>query len=144
MSEHARSYALRAAIAAVVATVMTAGCGTVRIPDAAGADRGDLVLLKGDPKMGPFGNAVVELLRVDSEELDGTESKALVAPGPHVVTARCSVPMRDALGISRLAFTAGTGRAYALQLRLLHRPPGCAVEIIEQDSGEVVSRPEGE
>lgn len=141
-----RSVVTTTLVAAVAASMY--GCGTARFAGTENAERSQLATISGDAKVGvlgntlALGNAVVHLLAVDDQQLGSKDSKAVVEPGKHTITARCSVPARDAISTDQLSFDAQAGVTYSLQLRLLSRAPGCATELVRSDTGDVVARPE--
>lgn len=145
MNTRSKGWGATAAVV-IVATGLSA-CGTANLAADTNTEPARLATIKGDPKVGVFGsaltvgNAVVHLLAVDGHHLGGSQSKAVVAPGRHTVTARCSVPARHALNVDELTFTARAGETYALQLHLLPQAPGCATNVVLTDTDEVVARP---
>lgn len=131
-----------------VAAAILSACGTAQLAGSGNIEPSRLATIKGDAKVSAFGNAitignaVVHLLAVDGHPLGSTQSKAVVAPGTHTITARCSVPAQDALSVDKLTFNARPGETYKLRLRLLQQAPGCATEVVRGDTDEVVAKPE--
>lgn len=146
-SNHRQQGSRRMAAGVCIAVLMAmvsvglAACGTADLYHNTDLDRSQLALIRGDVKLGPFGNATVRLEEVDGHELGSTQRQALVAPGNHTLVLSCKEVSSNASNTDQLDFTARAGATYNLQLRLLNRYPGCSGVLVQAGTGRVVAEP---
>lgn len=126
----------------VLAALGLTACGTADFYHNTNLDRSQLALIRGDVKLGPFGNATVRLEEVDGQNVGSTQRQALVAPGKHTLVFSCKEVSTNASSSSQIEFTARAGNTYNLQLRLLHRYPGCSAVLVQAGTGKVVAKPD--